>query len=55
MATGAAREEAFSLLSAADGSVKAAIVMRKLGVDAARANHLLAHAGGRLDRVLSAG
>lgn len=55
MATGVARDEAFSLLSAADGSVKAAIVMRSLGVDASRANHLLAHAGGRLDRVLSAG
>lgn len=55
MATGATRDESFSLLSAADESVKAAIVMRRLGVDAARANHLLVHAGGRLDRVLSAG
>mgnify|MGYP000999495661 CR=1 FL=1 len=42
-------------VAASDGSVKTAIVMRKLGVDAARANHLLAHAGGRLDRVLSPG
>ncbi|MCC6230009.1 MAG: N-acetylmuramic acid 6-phosphate etherase [Phycisphaerales bacterium] len=53
MATGAPRDESFSLLSASDGSVKTAIVMRTLGVDGARANHLLAESSGRLDRVLS--
>lgn len=55
MATGVPREEAFRLLSAADGSVKAAIVMQSRGVDAATANTLLLRAGGRLDRVIQPG
>jgi N-acetylmuramic acid 6-phosphate etherase len=55
MATGVSREEAFTLLSTADGSVKAAIVMQSRGVDAATANHLLLRAGGRLDRVIQPG
>ncbi len=55
MATGLSREEAFRLLSAADGSVKAAIVMQRRGVDAATANNLLLDAGGRLDRVIQPG
>lgn len=50
--TGLARPEAFTLLQKADGQVKPAIVMQRLGIDFAQAQRKLAAAGGRLDVVL---
>lgn len=50
--TDLAREEAFALLDRAKGSVKAAVIMHRLGVDRAQAETLLLQADGRLDRVL---
>lgn len=50
--TGVSRQAAFDLIDAADGSVKTAVVMHKLGTDRTRAEHLLAQAQGRLDQVI---
>jgi N-acetylmuramic acid 6-phosphate etherase len=49
---GGTREEARAALDAADGSVKLAIVMRRLGVDRATAEARLAEAGGVIRRVI---
>lgn len=51
--TGLSREEAFRALDDAAGSVKAAIVMRRLGVDRATAEARLTDFDGRLDRALA--
>ncbi len=50
--TGLGRGEALELLGRGDGSVKVAVVMKKLGVGEGRAKELLDRAGGRLDGVL---
>lgn len=49
--TGVARDEALELLGRGDGTVKVAVVMKKLGVEQGRARQLLDEAGGRLERV----
>ena len=49
---GVAADEARDLLRAADGSVKLAIVMKKLDVDAAGARHALEKEGGVIRRVV---
>ena len=49
---GVSREQARELLAAADGRVKTAIVMQKLGVDRARAEAALEKAGGVIRRVV---
>jgi N-acetylmuramic acid 6-phosphate etherase len=46
--TGLSRDESIALLQATGGEVKTAIVMQKLGVDAAKARKILAKAGGQL-------
>jgi N-acetylmuramic acid 6-phosphate etherase len=51
--TGLSREEAIALLQSTDGEVKTAIVMRKRGVDAAKARKILAKAGGQLRAAIS--
>jgi N-acetylmuramic acid 6-phosphate etherase len=53
--TGLAREEAFGVLDRADGEVKTAVVMQRLGLDAAGARERLNAAGGRLERVIDQG
>jgi N-acetylmuramic acid 6-phosphate etherase len=50
--TGLARTEAFALLDSADGGVKAAIVMHRMGLTVAEANARLERTGGRLDGAL---
>jgi N-acetylmuramic acid 6-phosphate etherase len=50
--TDASRDEAFALLDAADGQVKVAVVMRRLGVDAATARARLDAVHGRLGEVI---
>jgi N-acetylmuramic acid 6-phosphate etherase len=50
---GVSREEARTLLAAADRSVKTAIVMQKLGVDREAALAALAAAGGVIRRVVA--
>lgn len=52
MATGIAREDAFSLLDAAGGSCKAAILMQRHGIGRAEAESALGQAGGNLRRAL---
>ena len=49
---GVSREEAWTLLEAADKSVKTAIVMQKLGVSRTEAEAALAHAGGVIRRAI---
>ncbi len=51
--TGLSRDESFALLDRAGGSVKQAVVMQRRGVDAAKAEKLLAEAGGRLELALT--
>ncbi len=51
---GIARDEAAELLDAADGHVKTALVMGRLGVDAEEARRRLAGAGGVISRVVGA-
>jgi len=51
--TGLPRDEAIALLQSTGGEVKTAIVMQKLGVDAANARRILAKAGGRLRGAIS--
>ena len=48
------RDEAFSLLDAADGQVKVAVVMQRRSLDAPAARAVLAAAADRLDQVLDA-
>lgn len=48
------REEAFALLRSADGRVKTAIVMRRLGLDREAADERLRAVGGRLREALEA-
>jgi N-acetylmuramic acid 6-phosphate etherase len=50
--TGLDRTEAFALLDRADGVVKTAVVMQRLGVDRVAAEARLAVAHGRLERIL---
>lgn len=50
--TGLGRGEALDLLGRGDGTVKVAVVMKMLGVEAGRAKQLLDEVGGRLDGVL---
>jgi len=50
--TGLSRDESFSLLDRASGSVKCAVVMHGMGIDAAAAEKMLAEADGKLERVL---
>jgi N-acetylmuramic acid 6-phosphate etherase len=50
---GVTREEARALLDAADGSVKTAIVMKKLGVSRGDAERALEAAGGVIRRVVA--
>lgn len=50
--TGLSRDESFTLLDRAGGSVKIAVVMHRRAIDAAAAEKLLAEAHGRLERVL---
>lgn len=50
--TGVPRERAFELVDAAEGSVKAAIVMHRRGVDRTEAERLIQNAKGRLDVAL---
>jgi N-acetylmuramic acid 6-phosphate etherase len=52
--TGLAREDALALLERADGHVKTAVVMQRLGLDAAAARARLVRAGGVLRRALEA-
>ncbi len=52
MLTGRSRDDAFTLLDAAGGGVKVAVVMDRRGVDRAAAERLLEEAGGRLDIAL---
>jgi N-acetylmuramic acid 6-phosphate etherase len=51
--TGLARGKAFNLLDEAEGSVKAAVAMHRLGLSLAQAQASLAKAGGQLATVLS--
>jgi N-acetylmuramic acid 6-phosphate etherase len=53
MLTGLAREDAFTLLDRADGSVKLAIVMQRLGVSREEAQIRLNAAGGFLHKALA--
>lgn len=48
------REDCFALLESAGWSAKTAVAMHRLGVERAAAEHALAAAGGRLDRLPSA-
>lgn len=50
--TGLPRAEAFDLLDRAEGAVKPAVVMHRLGVTLGEAQDVLARCGGRLDRAL---
>jgi len=50
--TGLSRDESFTLLDHAGGSVKTAVVMQRKAVDASAAERMLAEAEGRLERVL---
>ncbi len=52
MVTGLGREPALELLMKAEGKVKAAVVMHKLGVKLAEAEEKLGKAGGRLRQVV---
>jgi len=52
-AAGVTYEAAGELLAAAGNSVRAAIVMGKMGVDRETAERRLAHAGGRVSQVLN--
>lgn len=49
---GLPREECFALLDRAEGGVKAAVVIHRLGVESSAAQHRLDEAGGRLDVAL---
>src|SRR5206468_12889338 len=51
--TGLSREESLALLERADGQVKLAIVMHKVGCDATTAEQRLIKVGGLLRRALS--
>ena len=53
--TGAGREASIGLLDDAGGEVKVAVLMRRMGVDAATARGLLAGAGGSLRAALEHG
>ena len=50
--TGLGRDEAFALLDRAEGGLKVAVVMHRLGLDEQDARSLLEASDGRLDRVL---
>jgi len=50
--TGFGREASFDLLDRAEGSVKCAIIMQKIGLERVDAERLLVEVGGRLDRAL---
>jgi N-acetylmuramic acid 6-phosphate etherase len=50
---GVGEDEAARLLAAANSSVKTAIVMHSLGVDAAEAERKISEAGGVVRRVIS--
>ena len=51
--TGLARTESFALLDSAGGSVKAAVVMQRRGVDRSAAELLITNARGRLGLALA--